>query len=181
MKQSTSSTTTSLVMTSSVILLVGVPTIIIIQYYHPTISEFYHTHRGLSGLLRYIWVGDYLLPHIRSSMNELDIVEQRLLECTTEMEHIISSMNISIHDNQQQQQQEGRNPQSPPVDPKYRTRIALYSNTLDTLASMIDSIMTYNDDDVKRRKKYLSNTIVRLMDDLDKLLSSSSSSSSTFR
>jgi hypothetical protein len=166
-------------MTSSVILL-GVPAIIIIQYYHPTISEFYHTHRGLSGLLRYIWIGDYLLPHIRSSMNELDIVEVRLLECTTEMEQIlISSMNVIINDNQQQQQQEGRNPQSPPVDPKYRTRIALYSSTLDTLASSIDSIMTYNDDDVKRRKKYLSNTIVRLMDDLDKLLSSSSSSSSS--
>jgi hypothetical protein len=161
-------------MTSSVILLV-VPTIIII-YYHPTITEFYHTHRGLSGLLRYIWVGDYLLPHIRSSMNELDIVEQRLLECTTEVEQIISMNIIIIKDNQQQpqQHQEGRNPQSPPVDPKYRTRIALYSNTLDTLASSIDSIMTYNDDDVKRRKKLLSNTIVRLMDDLDKLLSSSS-------
>jgi hypothetical protein len=120
-------------------------------------------------------------------MNELDIVEQRLLECTTEMEHIISSMNvIIINDNQQQQQeqqqpqqQEGRNPQSPHVDPKYRTRIALYSNTLDTLASSIDSILSYNDDDVKRRKKLLSNTIVMLMDDLDKLLSSSSSSSSS--
>jgi hypothetical protein len=109
-------------------------------------------------------------------MNELDIVEQRLLECTTEVEQIISMNIIIIKDNQQQpqQHQEGRNPQSPPVDPKYRTRIALYSNTLDTLASSIDSIMTYNDDDVKRRKKLLSNTIVRLMDDLDKLLSSSS-------
>jgi ElaB/YqjD/DUF883 family membrane-anchored ribosome-binding protein len=115
-------------------------------------------------------------------MNELDIVQQRLLDCATEMEQIISSMNVIIDDNQQPQQHEGRNPQSrlqsslyEHVDPKYRTRIALYSNTLDKLASMIDSILSYNDDDVKRRKKLLSNTIVMLMDDLDKLLSSSSS------
>ena len=196
MRQSpTSSTSTSLViiMTSSTILLI-LPIVIYNRYRH-NIKSFYHQHRGISGLLRYIWVGDYLPPNVRHSMNALDDVERRLMESTKEMERI--SMIIIIDDNQQQQtmqhQFDGEDGnekttknrrraddyQSPlysssfeRVDPKLlRTRIALYSNTLDTLASMIDSIMSYNDDDVKSRKKSLSNTIVKLMDDFDKLIS----------
>lgn len=146
------------------------------------IEAFYHNHRGISGLLRYIWVGDYLPLNIRQSMNALDDVKRMMMDSTKEMEQI----GIIIDDQQtMQQHHEGRNPQSSllysssfeRVHPKLRTRIALYSYTLDTLASSIDSIMSYNDDDVKSRKKSLSNTIVQLMDDLDKLLSSSSSSS----
>ena len=181
-------------MTSSTILLI-LPIVIYNRYRH-NIKSLYHQHRGISGLLRCIWVGDYLPPNIRQSMNALDDVERRLMESTKEMELI--SMNIIIDDNQQQQtmqhQFDGEDGnekttknrrradyyQSPlyysssfeRVDPKLlRTRIALYSNTLDTLASMIDSIMSHNDDDVKSRKKSLSNTIVKLMDDLDKLIS----------
>ena len=179
-------------MTSSTILLI-LPIVIYNRYRH-NIKSFYHQHRGISGLLRYIWVGDYLPPNIRQSMNALDDVERRLVESTKEMEHI--SMSIIIDDNQKQQtmqhqfdSEDGNEKttknrrrvdyQSPQyytssferVDPMLRTRIALYSNTLDTLASMIDSIMSYNDDDVKSRKKSLSNTIVKLMDDLDKLIS----------
>ena len=71
-----------------------------------------------------------------------------------------------------------RNPQSTTLysferDPKLRTRIGLYSNTLDKLASSIDSVMSHNDEEVKGRKKSLSNNIVKLMDELDKLISSS--------
>ena len=189
MRPSSTSTSLVIIMTSSTILLI-LPIVIYNRYRH-NIKSFYHQHRGISGLLRYIWVGDYLPPNIRQSMNALDDVERRLMESTKEMEQI--SMNIIIDNQQTMQHQfdsEDRNEkttknrrradyQSPlyytssfeRVDPKLRTRIALYSNTLDTLASMIDSIMSYNDDDVKSRKKSLSNTIVKLMDDLDKLIS----------
>ena len=189
MRPSSTSTSLVIIMTSSTILLI-LPIVIYNRYRH-NIKSFYHQHRGISGLLRYIWVGDYLPPNIRQSMNALDDVERRLMESTKEMEQI--SMNIIIDNQQTMQHQfdsEDRNEkttknrrradyQSPQyytssferVDPMLRTRIALYSNTLDTLASMIDSIMSYNDDDVKSRKKSLSNTIVKLMDDLDKLIS----------
>ena len=192
MRPSSTSTSLVIIMTSSTILLI-LPIVIYNRYRH-NIKSFYHQHRGISGLLRYIWVGDYLPPNIRQSMNALDDVERRLVESAKEMEHI--SMSTIIDDNQKQQtmqhqfdSEDGNEKttknrrradyQSPQyytpsferVDPKLRTRIALYSNTLDTLASMIDSIMSYNDDDVKSRKKSLSNTIVKLMDDFDKLIS----------
>jgi hypothetical protein len=57
-------------------------------------------------------------------------------------------------------------------NPKLRTQIGMFSNTLDTLAASIDSIKSHSDDEVKQRKKQVSNGIVKLMNDLDSIIAS---------
>ena len=56
--------------------------------------------------------------------------------------------------------------------PQLRTKIGVFSNKLDTLAASIDSIQSHSDEEVKRRKKQLSNTIVEFMSELDRTIAS---------
>ena len=51
--------------------------------------------------------------------------------------------------------------------PELRTKISLFSNRLDTLASTIDSVNSHRDMEIKTRKKKLSNKIVAMMTCLD--------------
>ena len=51
--------------------------------------------------------------------------------------------------------------------PEMRTQIAIFSNKLDALAAAVDHTKSHGDEEVKRRKKRLSNQIVALMDELD--------------
>ncbi len=55
-------------------------------------------------------------------------------------------------------------------NPVVRTQIGIFSNNLDQLAALIDSLKSHSDHEVKQRKKMLSNGIVKLMNDLDSLI-----------
>ena len=56
--------------------------------------------------------------------------------------------------------------------PELKKDIALFSNLLDKLAASVDGINSHSDGEVKRRKKQLSNKIVCLMNEMDRMLAS---------
>ncbi|KAL3769036.1 hypothetical protein ACHAW5_005152 [Stephanodiscus triporus] len=141
-----------------------------------SVAKFYRQHRGMSGLLRWVWLGDHLPPHIRRSMDDLDDVEKRMVESDEELEQIEISIERARLESvdggtTNGDDNESRRQSLFQQDPKLRTRIGLYSSTLDMLASSIDSVKSHSDDEVKRRKKALSNNIVELMNELDRMIS----------
>jgi len=147
------------------------------------ISTYYTSRRGINGLLRLIWEGDFLPPHLRKSMEELDKVEGSMSKSGEQLEQIEilierarlesvdGSNNTSAEDDEQLNSEEAKK-RFFQQNPELRTRIAIFSNKLDTLAAMIDSTKSHSDDEVKRRKKYLSNCIVALMTELDRMVAS---------
>ena len=164
-------------------------------YKHKTIKTYYKEHRGYKGLLRYIWVGDYLPPNLRQSMDKLDQVEIRITKSDEQLEQIevlIERARLESVDGSttnditttegtsiQQKQSQSINDKITQEEltnrlfqqyPKLRTKIGIFSNKLDTLAACIDDIKSHSDDEVKTRKKYLSNRIVELMNGLDGMI-----------
>ena len=162
---------------------------------HTTIKTYYKEHRGYKGLLRYIWVGDYLPPNLRQSMDKLDQVEIRITKSDQQLEEIeilIERARLESVDGSttnditttegtsiQQKQSQSINDKITQEEltnrlfqqyPKLRTKIGIFSNKLDTLAACIDDIKSHSDDEVKTRKKYLSNRIVELMNGLDGMI-----------
>jgi hypothetical protein len=150
------------------------------------VTEFYRRHRGMTGLLRYAWLGDHLPPQIRQSMNDLDHAEKRIVESEKELEKIEISIERarleSVDDGSTAtagtspaagaaKDDESRKQSLFQQDPILRTKIGLYSNNLDKIASSIDSVKSHSDEEVKRRKKTLSNNIVELMNELDRMIS----------
>ena len=166
---------------TAVVLLTGV----IIQQ-RQALTSTYHRCRGIEGMLRYIWVGDYLPSHIREAMDKLDNVSKRMIEAEMKLEEIeilIGRVELESVDGPRQEQ--NSNNASDTVDdkeelkkqlflryPELRTKIGLFSTSLDKLAYTIDSINSHRDADVKTRKKQLSNKIVELMNSLDRMVSS---------
>ena len=75
--------TTSVVAAATTILTSG-----LLLYNRAAIKEYYRSHRGCQGIMRYIWLGDYLEPHLRQSMNELDKVEVRIDKSDRQLEEI---------------------------------------------------------------------------------------------
>lgn len=109
-------------------------------------------------------------------MDDLDDVEKRMVESDEELEQIEISIDRARLERvdggtTNKDNDESRRQSLFQQDPKLRTRIGLYSNTLDKLASSIDSVKSHSDDEVKRRKKALSNNIVELMNELDRMIS----------
>lgn len=139
-------------------------------------------------MLRYMWIGDYLPPHIRDAMDKLDNVSKRMVEAEMKLEEIevlIGRVELESVDGPRQEQPKNSNNASDTVDdkeelkkqlfqryPELRTKIGLFSTSLDKLAYTIDSINSHRDADVKTRKKQLSNKIVELMNSLDRMVSS---------
>ncbi|KAL7554512.1 hypothetical protein ACHAWF_017969 [Thalassiosira exigua] len=145
------------------------------------IASSYQHYRGMRGLLRLVWLGDFLPSHLRQSMSDLDKVDERMKAAGEQLEQIeilVETVRLDSVDGST----------TPDVTndvdydesrtelfrqyPELRTRIGIFSNKLDTLAAMIDSIKSYSDEEVKRRKKSLSNQIVDLMNDLDRMIAS---------
>ncbi len=135
-------------------------------------------------------MGDHLPPEIRISMNDLDDVERRMDKSQEELETI----EISIESARLESLDDGTTMDTAGAcglatdaskdvhesmersilfqqDPTLRTRIGLLSYTLDTLASTIDSVESHSDEEVKKRKKALSNKIVEMMNELDRMIS----------
>lgn len=147
----------------------------------------------MSGLLRCAWLGDHLPPEIRTSMNELDDVEERMKKSREMLENIEISiewarLEMESVDDGTTTATTAAERATPATDrskvdesitmrsllfqrdPKWRTRIGTYSNTLDMLASNLDAVKSHSDVEVRERKKALSNEIVRLMNELDRLV-----------
>ncbi len=157
------------------------------------ISYFYQSHRGINGILRYIWVGDHLPPLIREAMDKLDTVEERMTMAEVQLETIeiliertlLESVDgptaSSTELNDQDQTKKGDPSETDRYDlqkhlfqqhPELKKDIALFSNLLDEMAASIDAINSQSDEEVKRRKKGLSNKIVNLMNELDRMMAS---------
>lgn len=165
--------TTSVVAAATTILTSG-----LFLYNRAAIKEHYRSHRGYQGIMRYIWLGDYLEPHLRQSMNELDKVEVRIDKSDRQLEEIeilierarLESVDGSRTISPEKATQEELTNRLFQQYPKLRTQIGIFSNKLDTLAACIDGIQSHNDDEVKIRKKGLSNRIVELMIGLDTMI-----------
>lgn len=140
-------------------------------------------------MLRYIWIGDFLPPHIRDAMDKLDNVSKRMVEAEIQLEEIeilIGRVELeSVDGPRRSPEEQNSNNTSDTADdkeelkkqlfqqyPEVRTKIGLFSTSLDKLAYTIDSINSHRDADVKTRKKELSNNIVALMNSLDRMVSS---------
>jgi len=123
------------------------------------------------------WQGDFLPPQLRNSMDELDKIEERMGKSEEQLEQIdilvekarLDSVDFVDDDDVNQEELKTFLFQQ---NPDLRTRIGIFSNKLDTLAAMIDAIESNSDDEVKQRKKQLSNKIVELMNELDNMLGS---------
>jgi len=160
-------------------------------YQKDTIKASYTKHRGYKGILQLIWVGDYLPPKLRKSMNELDKVEVRIVKSDQQLEQIevliekarlesvdgstkltprMKNGNSSKPQPQAQVSQEELTNRLFQQYPQLRTKIGIFSNKLDTLAACIDDIKSHSDEEVKSRKKALSNRIVALMNGLDDMI-----------
>ena len=162
----------------------------LLLYQKDTIKAFYTKHRGYKGILQLIWVGDYLPPKLRKSMNELDKVEVRIVKSDQQLEQIevlIEKARLESVDGSTKLTPRMKNGNSKPQPqaqisqeeltnrlfqqyPQLRTKIGIFSNKLDTLAACIDDIKSHSDDEVKSRKKALSNRIVALMNSLDEMI-----------
>lgn len=153
------------------------------------IKSTYQSCRGMEGMLRYIWIGDFLPPHIRDAMDKLDNVSERMIKAEGQLEEIeilIGRVELeSVDGPKLLPEQDTNNTVEETADdkedfkkqlfqryPELRTKIGLFSSSLDKLAYTIDSINSHRDVDVKTRKKQLSNKIVKLMNTLDSMVSS---------
>ena len=171
---------------TAVILLTG----IIIQQ-RQAITTTYRSFRGMEGMLRYIWIGDILPPHIREAMDKLDNVDERMVEAELQLEEIkmlIERVELESVDgprllpegeqdlnntaDTKKNNKDGLQKQLFQQYPELRTKIGLFSSRLDKLAYTIDSINSHQDADVKTRKKKKSNKIVGIMNSLDRMVSS---------
>ena len=161
----------------------GIVVTSIIVYHKEEIAKCYNKHRGIQGLARYIWIGDYLPPSIRKSMDELDEISKDMTKCDPQLERIemlvqralLESVDgPALHDLSEasDSSKEEIHKQIFKQNPELRKDIGFFSTKLDRLAARIDSVLSHGDDEVKIRKKLLSNKAVLMMDGLDSLLAS---------
>lgn len=161
----------------------GVVVTSIFVYHKDEISKCYNKHRGVQGFARYIWIGDYLPPPIRKSMDELDGISKDMTKYDPQLERIeilvqralLESVDgPALHDltETRDSSKEEIQKQIFKQNPELRKDIGFFSSKLDKLAARIDSVLSHGDDEVKIRKKLLSNKAVTMMDGFDNLLSS---------
>lgn len=148
------------------------------------LASSYRRRRGVTGLLRLLWIGDHLPPQLRQSMDELDKVEDRMGKSEEQLEQIevlVERARLESVDGSTSSSPEAEDCASSSEEltkelfrqhPELRTRMGIFSNKLDTLAAMIDDVKSNSDDEVKQRKKQLSNRVVELMTEMDKMISS---------
>lgn len=151
------------------------------------IATCYRRRRGIRGIARWIWLGDHLPPKLRQSMDELDEIQERMTKSEQELEKIeISVERIRLESIDVDNDDDGDSDiilnstrtemQSSSLIfqqcPELRTQIGIFSSTLDKIAASIDAVKSHSDDEVKKRKKQLSNGIVKLMNDLDSIITS---------
>lgn len=148
-------------------------------------------HRGIHGILRLLWEGDHLPPHLRQSMDQLEKIEGRMIKSETQLEHIevlvekarLDSVDGSTatadadDNNKEDKDKDTLSAEEVKAslfqsNPELRTRIGIFSNKLDTIAAQIDDVKSHSDEEVKQKKKQLSNRIVQLMNEMDGMIAS---------
>ena len=159
----------------------GVAVTSLLVYHRTAVTDYYTNHRGINGICRYIWIGDYLPPNIRQSMDDLDEISQDMSKCEMQLENIeILVQRASLESVDGPIDQSGTDTDTTPKEdiqkqifqqnPELRKDIGFFSTRLDRLAARIDSVLSHSDEDVKKRKKQMSNKVVELMDALDKMV-----------
>jgi uncharacterized protein (DUF3084 family) len=167
--KSTAAITTSVVFTG------------IILCHRNVISNWYNKYRGIQGIVWYIWIGDYLPPDIRKAMGQLDSINEDMNDCESQLEGIEISVQRAVLDSvdgpavSSDEIMDGSSNEELQIqtfqqNPELRKDIGFLSTRLDKLAAQIDSVLSHSDDEVKNRKKELSNKVVGLMDEIDKLI-----------
>jgi hypothetical protein len=188
-----SKATPTFIAAGGAVLVTAAGLVLLLHRRNNSVAEFYNRHRGMAGLLRYAWLGDHLPPEIRISMDELDDVEKRMHTSREELDNIETSIERarleSVDDgtttatttaaratpatdtSKDVDESITRRSFLFQQDPTLRTRIGMCSNTLDVLASTVDNVKSHSDTEVKKRKKASSDEIVRLMNELDRIVS----------
>ncbi|KAL3794604.1 hypothetical protein ACHAWO_008333 [Cyclotella atomus] len=155
-------------------------------YHKSAVSTFCTKHRGFRGLIRYIWIGDHLPPSIRKSVNDLDEICHDMMKCEHQLEQIEimiqrallecvdgpTTMSTDMNDPNKTNTESKDEIQKQifQQNPELRKDIGFFSTRLDRLAARIDSVLSYLDDEVKMRRKQLSNKVVELMEELDNMI-----------
>ncbi|KAL7531149.1 hypothetical protein ACHAXR_003872 [Thalassiosira sp. AJA248-18] len=157
---------------------------VLLLHQRNAITSFYNRHRGMQGLLRLLWEGDHLPLNLRQSMDELDKIKDRMVKSEDQLEQIeilverarlesVDGSSISASPSEEGVvSNDELKTQLFQQSPELRTRIGIFSNKLDTLAATIDAVKSHSDQEVKLRKKQLSNRIVELMTELDGMIDS---------
>lgn len=150
----------------------------ILLHQRKSITTCYRRRRGIGGIARWIWLGDYLPPQLRQSMDALDEVEILMAKSEQELEQIevsVERIRLESVDDEIMNSTPSEDTENSSIfqqNPELRTQIGIFSNNLDKLAAKIDSIKSHSDEEVKQRKKCMSNGIVKLMNDLDTMIAS---------
>ncbi len=141
---------------------------------------------GLNGTIRLIWEGDHLPPQIREAVDILDDISKKLkknqkklnnAEIMVEVEKLNSvdavndSQNCNVENNDYSKG--GGNKKIITIlcpSAQLSKQLSTLSYALDKLAADIDSVKSYNDKNVKCRKKEYSATVVKMMEKVDGFL-----------
>ena len=163
----------------------GVVLLTVLVYNRTDIADYYNKYRGIEGICRYIWIGDYLPPSIRASLDDLDEISQEMIKCEWQLERIdilvqralLESVDGSVVTSDETKNIDAKTKEEIQRqifqhNPELRKDIGFFSTRLDRLAARIDSVLSHSDEEVKKRKKKLSNSAVSLMESLDEMIAS---------
>lgn len=139
--------------------------------------------------MRLLWEGDHLSPPVREATDSLDDLESELIPAEeVALERIEVAVEVARLNSV-----DGPENSSPPRGSRTETTedgrtdalesdslfqqipglkrdLSGLSHRLDGLAAEVDSVRSCGDADVKRRKKRLSNVLVRMMERVDSLI-----------
>ena len=177
----------------------GIATTLGISYV--LVKKLHHTiefkYGGLDGLLRLIWEGDHLPPHIRMSVELLDEISEKYIGKETrrlqkiEVSIQAAKMNSVDHEyetlvmdpshmgpssSSSAAESTGMNQDEYPKyyilaqTPTLKKELSLLSQNLDKIAAKVDEIPSYNDIHVKSQKKKISKCIVDMMETADRYI-----------
>lgn len=170
---------------STVAITAGVVLFTVLVCHRKEISCYYNKHRGIQGICRYIWIGDYLPPSTRASLNDLENISEEMIECKYQFERIeivvqrallesVDGSNVASDETQNNDPKSKEDIQKQIFEhnSELRKDIGFFSTRLDRLAARIDSVLSNSDEEVKKKKKELSNSAVSLMESLDTMIMS---------
>mmetsp|Transcript_8580 Transcript_8580/g.18469 ORF Transcript_8580/g.18469 Transcript_8580/m.18469 type:complete len:176 (-) Transcript_8580:53-580(-) len=150
------------------------------------VAAIYHLSRvvsqcgGVGGFFRFVWEGDHLTPDVREAVDALDELEsngipkeEKRLE---KVEIAIETARLNSVDDPSPTP--GEQGDATDLDnifeqyPQIKNDLSMLSYQLDKVAANIDSVQSCGSVEVKRRKKYLSNLLVKMMEKTDGLIAS---------
>ena len=121
---------------------------------------------GAKGFVRLVWEGDHLEPNIREAWDALDGLEAnavpREMNRLEQVEIAIETARLNSVD--------GSDDQILEQYPQIKKDLSMVSYRLDKVAAEVDSVQSHGNVEVKRRKKYLSNKLVCMMERADSLI-----------